>query len=298
MTIPLPSGIECTKWEPASPGAKLCRYYIPPGEMEAEGLCKLPSELLCVEWVRRNGSEAQKSQLLDVRRKPKSAPPIPDGDTPAPLVLAAQDPLPPRPPPARPPARLRTASGDVLLAPPTPFEPAKEIDPSSLEALERAGVEVELSAPHLDGGVTIVPVRTGRTDRSEITWREVATVRLVVDAFPGAHVVAYRAGVVGVTPESSLVPRNGRPLIDLLDRPFDDCPLAGTHCSVCGSPQRRTSGGLSCIHGHGGAEPMLGEALRSTPAEEAGVSEAAYAAEMAIGTGGPDDPTLEEDPLS
>ena len=191
MTIPLPSGIECTKWEPASPGAKLCRYYIPPGEMEAEGLCKLPSELLCVEWVRRNGSEAQKGQLLDVRRKPKSAPTIPDGDTPAPLVLAAQD-----PPPPRPPARLRTAHGTVTMAPPRPFEPAKEIDPSSLEALEQAGVEVELSAPHLDGGITLVPARTGRKDRSEITFRECAVIRLLVDAFPGCHVTAYRGGPV------------------------------------------------------------------------------------------------------
>ncbi len=288
MTIHLPSGIECTKWEPASPGAKLCRYYIPPGELEAEGLCKLPSEMLCVEWVRRNGSEAQKDQLLDVRRKPKLSPPIPDEDTPAPLVLSAQD-----PPPPRPPAKLQTTNGMVAMALPRPFEPAKEIDSSSLEALEQAGVEVELSAPHLDGGITLVPARTGRTDRSELTFRECATIRMIVDAFPGAHVTAYRHGVVGVIPESSLVRRNGRALVDSLDRPFDDCPLTGTRCSDCGSPQRMTPSGTSCIHGHGGAEPMA-----RTPAEQAGVSEEAYAAEMAIGTGSADDPTVEEDPFS
>ena len=273
MTIPLPSGIECTKWEPASPGAKLCRYYIPPGELEAEGLCKLPSEMLCVEWVRRNGSEAQKDQLLDVRRKPKLSPPIPDEDTPAPLVLSAQD-----PPPPRPPAKLQTTNGMVAMALPRPFEPAKEVDSSSLEALEQAGVEVELSAPHLDGGITLVPARTGRTDRSELTFRECAVIRLLVDAFPGSHVTAYRS--------------NGRVFTESLDRPFEEYPLSGTQCSVCGELQRSTVGGLSCVHGHGGAEPRVFK----TPAEQAGVTE--QAAEMAIGTGSKDDTTLEEDPLS
>jgi len=181
----------------------------------------------------------------------------------------------------------------VQMAPPRPFEPAKEVDEASLESLERAGVEVELSAPHLDGGVTLVPARTGRTDRSEVTFREAAVLRQIVDCFPGAHVTAYRHGVVGVIPESSLVRRNGLALIDALDRPFDDYPLNGTRCSACGEPQRTTPSGLSCIHGHGGAKPMA-----RTPAEQAGVSEEAYAAEMAIGTGSTDDPTLEEDPLS
>ena len=84
---------------------------------------------------------------------------------------------------------------------------------------------MELSAPHLDGGITLVPARTGRTDRSEMTFREAALIRLIVDAFPGSFVTAYRPG-----------PR--------------------------------------------------------TPAEEAGVTEDEYAAEMAVGTG------TEEDPLS
>lgn len=87
------------------------------------------------------------------------------------------------------------------MAPPRPFEPAKEVDQESLEALERAGVEVELSAPHLDGGITLVSARTGRTDRSEMTFREAAVLRLIVDAFPGAHVTAYRAGHVELKEE-------------------------------------------------------------------------------------------------
>ncbi len=35
--------------------------------------------------------------------------------------------------------------------------------------------------------------------------------------------------------------------------PFDELPLAGVFCSVCLQPQRRTSQGLSCPDGHGGA---------------------------------------------
>jgi hypothetical protein len=29
----------------------------------------------------------------------------------------------------------------------------------------------------------------------------------------------------------------------------------GTHCSVCGSSQFQTPSGVTCIHGHGGADP-------------------------------------------
>jgi hypothetical protein len=188
MTIVRPASIQCEKWEPRSQGAKACRYYIEPNELGPEGMCKLPSEFLCVEWVRRYGSEEQKRALRAVTTTQPEAPPL-DPDAPPPLVLA-----PTVPKPSRAPAVIRTPQGEVVMAPPKPFEPAKEIDQSSLEALERAGVEVELSAPHLDGGVTLVPARTGRSDRSEMTFREAATIRLIVDAFPGAHVVAYRAG--------------------------------------------------------------------------------------------------------
>ena len=276
MTVVRPASILCPKWEPTAPGSKRCRYYIDPGTIQDEGMCKLPDEFLCVEWVRRNGTDEQRLILVPTPpTSPVGVRPPPDPDAPAPLVLAAQD-----SPPPRPPARLRTTNGEVQMAPPRPFEPAKEIDPSSLEALERVGVEVELSAPHLDGGITLVPKRTGRTDRSEITFREAATIRMIVDCFPGAHVTAYRS--------------NGRVFTESLDRPFEEYPLSGTQCSVCGELQRSTVGGLSCVHGHGGAEPRTFK----TPAEQAGVTEQAYAAEMAIGTGSKDDPTLEEDPLS
>jgi hypothetical protein len=84
----------------------------------------------------------------------------------------------------------------ALLALPYAFEPAKALDPLDVAALEQAGLEVGLEAPHLGGGVTLVPARTGRTDRSEITFREAAILRLIVDCFPGSHIVGYRSGPV------------------------------------------------------------------------------------------------------
>ena len=195
MAIVRPAGILCPKWEPTTLGSKRCRYYIEPTD-QPEGLCKLPDELLCVEWVRRNGTDAQKEQLAARSLAPPptqsrgSAVRDADPDAPAPLVLRASEPK-----PLRAPARLQVVGGgEVQMAPPRPFEPAKEIDTSSLEALERAGVEVELAAPHLDGGITLVPARTGRTDRSEMTFREASVLRQIVDCFPGAHVTAYRPG--------------------------------------------------------------------------------------------------------
>jgi hypothetical protein len=294
MTIPRPAGIECTKWEPESQGSKRCRYYIPPGELSVEGMCKLPSEMLCVEWVRKSGSDEQKSQLLGIRLPPPpSTQPI-DPDAPPPLELQVQQ------QPPRPPAVVHTPQGEVRMAPPRPFEPAKEIDASSLEALELAGVEVELSAPHLDGGITLVPARTGRSDRSELTFREASVLRMLVDCFPGAHVTAYRAKVAarttgpradafggGVSMDGDEVwtkaleqtcPGCGaksRPIrmpdgsiIGTTPGPGPDgkctaCgaakgePLAGTRCSVCHEPQRATPGGFSCINGHGGADSIV-----------------------------------------
>jgi len=190
MAIIRPANILCEKWEQISQGSKVCRYYIEPSELSSEGMCKLPSEFLCVEWVRRHGTEEQKRALTPPPLPgPGGLKQPPDPDAPSPIVLA-----PTVPKPSRAPAVIRTQQGEIAMAPPKPFEPAKEIDSSSLEALERAGVEVELSAPHLDGGVTLVPARTGRTDRSEITFREAALIRLLVDAFPGCHVTAYRPG--------------------------------------------------------------------------------------------------------
>jgi hypothetical protein len=186
-----PTDITCPKWEPPTAGTKVCRYYLKPDTNHDDqvlekqgpttaGLCALPTEMLCVEWVRRKGTPEQRQALrvLPPAELPKDAP----GTA-----------LKPRR------ARFQTPFGTADVALPDGFKPAKEIDPLRLEEIERAGIEIEMAVPYLPEGraLTLVPTRTGRTDRDEITYREAATLRLLVDAFPGAHVVGWTAAPVG-----------------------------------------------------------------------------------------------------
>jgi hypothetical protein len=245
MPVARPPGVQCPKWEPASTGSKRCRYYIDPdpAELQREGLCRLPDELLCVEWVRRWGSAEQRTalalrKLIAPPTQPMAgqAPQEPAG--PAPLALAAGAAAPPAAtaPPGSPPMPIAGPLGPRQRV----FEPARQLDPMGLAALEQAAAEVELVAPHLpSGSVTLVAARTGRTDRVEITYREVAVLTMLVNYFPGAHVTGYRPGSA----------QNGS------DRAAPEYPPSGTLCSDCGQAQYRTPGGLSCPNGHGGAEP-------------------------------------------
>lgn len=202
MPVPRPPGVQCPKWEPASTGSKRCRYYIDPApeELQDEGLCRLPDEFACVEWVRRFGTDEQQAALA--LRKYPGQPPT-DPDAPPPLALAVQERPPPKLTLVRPPTPPKPR-GEPLVALQGVFEPAKEVDPQGLAALERAGVEVDLAAPHLGEGVTLVPARTGRTDRSELTFREASLIRMLVDCFPGSHVVGYRSVEVGPSDEDPL----------------------------------------------------------------------------------------------
>lgn len=253
MPIARPTGVQCPKWEPVSTGSKRCRYYIDPApeELQVEGLCRLPDEFVCVEWVRRFGTDEQRA-ALQLRAYPAGnspgARPV-DPDAPPPLTLAVQD----RPPPRLTLVRDPTPSmarGEPLVAlgRVSEFVPAPEVDPAGLAALEASGAEVTLEAGYLGGTVTLVAARTGRTDRVECTWRESSVIRMIVDAFPGARVVGFRtttggAGLPSGTPsDAPSVYPPGTPL--------------GTACSVCREPQFATDGGPSCVNGHGGAEPL------------------------------------------
>jgi len=255
MPIVRPAGVQCPKWEPASTGSKRCRYYIDPvpEELQTDGLCQLPDEMVCVEWVRRFGTDAQRA-ALKLRTYPANAKPAPvDPDAPPPLTLAVQEPPPRRLTLVRSPA-LSMPRGEPLVASGRVFEftPAKEVDPDGLEALERAGAEVDLFAPDLAGAVTLVPARTGRRDRMELTFREAAVLRMIVDCFPGAHVVGFRS----VTESSVTTVEHGSATVE--EVPVYAYPPGtpiGTACSVCLQPQFATRGGPSCQNGHGGAPP-------------------------------------------
>lgn len=75
------SGVQCETFEPMSAGSRACRYY-----MRADGdagMCALPTEFLCTEWVRRRGTAGQVVQLL-ARRESRGSrdPAATDADDP------------------------------------------------------------------------------------------------------------------------------------------------------------------------------------------------------------------------
>ncbi len=123
--------------------------------------------------------------------KDASAPRPPPEDPSQPLRLV---PAPPKPRKAADIAREALALGlgrstTVTIAEPPPFEAAKAIDPADVAALEAAHPEVTLYSEELGGSVTLVSAPTNQ-DRLEMTFRDAATLRLLVDAFPGARVIA------------------------------------------------------------------------------------------------------------
>jgi hypothetical protein len=246
MPVARPAGVQCPKWEPASTGSKRCRYYIDPApeELQDEGLCRLPDEMVCVEWVRRFGTDAQRA-ALKLRAYPAGSsarPPSADPDAPPPLTLAVQDPPPPRltlvrsPAPPMPRGEPLVALGRV-----SEFTPAPEVDPAGIEALERAGVEVDLASSTLGIAVTLVPARTGRTDRHELTYREGAVIRMIVDCFPGSCLVGFRAAGEPPRRGGAGDPVASPTLLDRFERTPDghvnNCSLANGEaerdCQIC-----------------------------------------------------------------
>lgn len=204
-----PPGIECKDWEAGPQGGKRCRYFV------AGGACSLPRRFMCEEWERANPhlatltkrAEPEAPSALSLlvpppERSTRAEPNVsPDGD----LVLTNPEKGPPK---AREAARrafvaaFPQAAGVVVEA--APFEPAKDIPAENLEALERAGSEFTLDVdPNVSRDpIVLVPRRTGKPRRFELTFREAATLRLIVDAFPGARLVKLtKADDPETTPE-------------------------------------------------------------------------------------------------
>ncbi len=209
LPVARPDGITCPDWAPREAGKKRCAYYLPPAEISGGAVgafCNLPGRFLCTEWEKANPTlvsqaraqvEEKKQQIgSSSAENPPATPPTPAAPTTptppapegqrdlfAPAVVAP--PAPPAPPPRPAPTEARPAAPA-----PQPYRPAKEIPSADLEALERLGIEVCLAAKPLNRDVWLVPARTGRSDRFELTFREAATLRLITDAFPGARVTA------------------------------------------------------------------------------------------------------------
>jgi len=133
--------------------------------------------------------------------------------------------------------------GETLFAAPPDYVPAKEVDAASLEALEARGVEVELSTPGLrvepSWPIVLVPRHTGKPERHELTFREAATLRMIVDCLPGAQVVGWRAsGKTDARPPERI------PLPRTPEGTINNCALANGAdeelCQMCvgGCPDR------------------------------------------------------------
>lgn len=203
MTIPRPAGITCPDWQPteANPAGKRCRSY------QDGGTCWLDDRFVCSEWAKHNAGVAPTGpRRLPVAPPPPLPPPPPvdaSGGPDAGFVLV--------PPPlatqeaAKGPAaaaRARAAyearlpgGRHVTVTDPEPFTAAKEIDPKSLDALAALADRIELDAGPL-GRIALVRERTAEDDLPgapiALTLQEAATLRLLVDSFPGARVVAIR----------------------------------------------------------------------------------------------------------
>ncbi|MBN1773199.1 MAG: hypothetical protein JXB32_18175 [Deltaproteobacteria bacterium] len=180
---PSASTYECPNYRPI-PGSKRCQHYLD------NGACALADELMCSEWLKANGQKPGSSAVHVEAPAPTEPPPAaakPD-DVARDLFGVPIAPPAPKRPAKRKPER-------VASPPPTPpaevapGEPIPRISDEDIASFKALGVEVCLRSDAL-GDVWLVPEYTER-DRREITPEHAATLRLIVDAFPGAQVVAF-----------------------------------------------------------------------------------------------------------
>lgn len=198
-----PESVECPDWKalPGHPNPKRCFFY------DGKGGCTLDARGACTEWVKAKRAAITSDPLpsppptaLSLLAAPPTAAAgpadaslTPDGAlalTPAPKPQA-------KPQGAAEAARAAWAAANASKALGPGFDsvgfehvPAKAIDPLAVASLKAFAPEVHLVSPHL-GDVYLVAKLTGQ-DRFEMTFEDAATLRLIVDAFPGAQVVELR----------------------------------------------------------------------------------------------------------
>jgi hypothetical protein len=150
-------GIDCPKYQPHA-GSKRCQHYLD------GGACSLATEFMCVEWLKRNG------HVVPEHHPTRTAPPA--RATPKPGISAARASSAPQ----TEPLSVRTHA----RAP---------ISPEEIASFKALGVELRLDLDEA-GPVWLVPHYTGQA-RKEITPEHAATLRLLLDAFPGARIAAF-----------------------------------------------------------------------------------------------------------
>lgn len=233
-----PLTVLCPDWEP-TPGApessKRCGLYL-----DATNGCQMPKNLVCVEWARKNVfspalvPDALRREQAENIRKLESMPSALDLLT-TPAEAGKKEPVKiengflSSPDPKKVKAKdVARATNEALLPVPKEyrdqiahneaFRPAKWIEPEAIASLEELGAEVTLAGEAF-GDVTFVKSYTGK-DRKEITYKDAATLRLLVDAFPGAHVAAF------VSTKSSLQHASDQDL-------YEDAKVKTNDLNVC-----------------------------------------------------------------
>lgn len=223
------------------------------------------------------------SRALPAAASLLARPPTPTPANSAKVARAADEfrlesPKPPEPPPGAPQApgaaaRAReayeAARAAAVQIEVEPFRAPPRIDPDKLDALAKATGEVVLDSAL--GTIALVPKPTGRLDRTELTFEEAATLRTLVDAFPGSRIIGIRSAAQrdaedGASRLASSQPANdghgeGAPSASARSARSAGAPSmtetawTGTRCSACGHPQFTTPSGTSCARGHGNADP-------------------------------------------
>ena len=159
-----PSKITCPHYDPLS-GSKRCRNYA------QGGACARPDELMCVEWLKRNGPAAEKKKEPGFRLEPQD---------------------PPKPEPAPSPSRSvpRMKSNPQESAP-----LVRNLTDEEVASFKALGASVCLDTEHV-GELWIVPEYTGE-ERREISVEHAATLSALCAAFPGARVKAFEKTMNG-----------------------------------------------------------------------------------------------------
>jgi len=195
VSVAVPNGITCQDWkmDPADIRGRRCINFIP------DRMCGLPEYLICTEWLKRQPRPSIEHPLPLVPPEPEPAMPEPEPAT-APATPSARAVLarsidPPILAARAYPAPLAAQAEGKAPAPAqasesAPFVCPKEIDPFRIAELEALTSEIHLVSPEL-GDVFLVRRHTGAS-RHELTYHEAATLRQLVDQFPGARVVALQ----------------------------------------------------------------------------------------------------------
>jgi hypothetical protein len=187
-----PAGITCPHYE-ALPGRKHCRHYLD------NGGCSLPTEFMCVEWMKANGHLAPDATQKPAAAAPES--PLRQALASSPLDLfgnpnpdyRSTDTGSPAPSSSRREASSTVPSPAMSMptddADTTDRSPQRGLTTEDIDSFKALRAEVCLSSDAF-GEVWLVPEYTGQ-GRKEITPEHAATICRVIEAFPGSRVVSF-----------------------------------------------------------------------------------------------------------